>query len=110
MAGKVFYLPPIDYTSGKVYGKKYGFTSVYRKSSQYPKGCTNTGTRNLTEHPYSAYEKEIQQRFKAVALSTRQRMQDPSKMTQDAAAFKAQTQYRTLYQYIFNQEWSDYQP
>lgn len=109
MSGKIYYLPPIDYASGKVYGKKYGFTSVYRKSSKYPKGCTTTGTRDTTNHPYSANELEIRQRFKAVVASTRQRMQDPSKMTQDAAAFKAQTEYRTLYQYIFNQEWDAYQ-
>lgn len=109
MAGKIFYLPPIDYASGKVYGKKYGFTSVYRKSAKHPKGCAATTERDTATHPYSASEMEIHQRFKAVATATRQRMTDPSKMAQDAAAFKAQKDYRTLYQYIFNQEWNDYQ-
>lgn len=106
MAGKVFYLPPVDYTSGKIYGKKYNFTSVYRQSSQHPRGCAVVGTRRT---PYSQSEVNMHTRFKAVVAATRKRLQDASKMQQDLQAFKSQNVYRTLYQYVFNREWSDYQ-
>lgn len=106
MAGKVFYLPPIDYTSGKIYGKKYNFTSVYRPSGQHPRGCAMVGTRRT---PYSQSEVNMHTRFKAVVAATRKRLQDASKIQQDLQAFKSQSVYRTLYQYVFNQEWSAYQ-
>lgn len=108
MAGKIYYLPPVDYTTGKVFGKKYNFVAVYRKSNQYPRGCAFASSRDTMAHPYSANEQEIQKRFRSVVLSTRQRMQDSSKMAQDTAAFQSQTTYRTLYQYVFNQEWASY--
>lgn len=38
------------------------------------------------------------------------RLQDASKMQQDLQAFKSQSVYRTLYQYVFNQEWANSQP
>lgn len=46
-----------------------------------------------------------QAKFKAVAQSTRERMQDPNKRLVDAAAFKQQTKYATLYGYVFSLEW-----
>lgn len=110
MAGKVYYLPPIDYTSGKVYGKKYDFTSVYRKASQYPKRCATVGTRDMENKPYSPAELAHQNQFKAVVKATRERMQDMSKKEQDIRAFKEQTQYHSFYRFVFNQEWTDYQP
>lgn len=109
MAGKIYYLPPIDYASGKVYGTKYGFTSVYRKANKYPKGCMVIGERDTTNHPYSQSELRLQQKFKDVVASTRKRLKDSAKAPQDQAAFTAQTDFRTLYQYVFNQEWNDYQ-
>ena len=106
MAGKIFYLPPIDYTSGKIYGKRYNFTSVYRPSGQHPRGCAVVGTRKT---PYSQSEVDMHTRFKAVVTATRKRLQDASKIQHDLQAFKSQNLYRTLYQYVFNQEWSAYQ-
>lgn len=67
------------------------------------------GTRNTVAHPYSEAELAVQNRFKAVVAATRKRLQDASKMQQDIQAFKSQTKFRTLYQYVFNQEWSAYQ-
>lgn len=64
------------------------------------------GTRRT---PYSQSEVNMHTRFKAVVAATRKRLQDASKMQQDLQAFKSQSVYRTLYQYVFNQEWSDYQ-
>ena len=64
------------------------------------------GTRRT---PYSQSEVNMHTRFKTVVTATRKRLQDASKMRQDLQAFKSQSVYRTLYQYVFNQEWSDYQ-
>lgn len=64
------------------------------------------GTRRT---PYSQSEVNMHTRFKAVVTATRKRLQDASKIQQDLQAFKSQSVYRTLYQYVFNQEWSDYQ-
>lgn len=47
-------------------------------------------------------------KFKAVCLSTRSRMADPSQAASDMVAFKSQTKYKTLYSYVFNLEWEAY--
>ena len=67
------------------------------------------GVRDLKNHPYT--EKELQHRakFAAVCSATRSRMADPSQAAADMAAFKAQTKYKTLYRYVFRQEWNDYE-
>jgi hypothetical protein len=36
-------------------------------------------------------------------------MADPSQAAADMAAFKAQTKYKTLYRYVFRQEWNEYE-
>lgn len=68
------------------------------------------GTRDTVAHPCSEAELAVQSRFKAVVAATRKRLQDASKIQQDLQAFKSQSVYRTLYQYVFNQEWANYQP
>ena len=45
-------------------------------------------------------------KFAAVAAATRSRMADPSQAAADMMAFKAQTKYKTLYRYVFRQEWN----
>lgn len=50
-------------------------------------------------------EKTQQQKFKAVVKATRARMQNPEQSVQDQLAFSQQTKYKTLYSYVFNQEW-----
>lgn len=67
------------------------------------------GTRDTVAHPCSEAELAVQSRFKTVVTATRKRLQDASKMQQDILSFKSQTKFRTLYQYVFNQEWSAYQ-
>ena len=54
---------------------------------------------------------ETQQRakFKTAVTATRARMQNPELYAQDLAAFQAQSKYKTLYQYVFNSEWSKLQ-
>lgn len=51
-------------------------------------------------------ETQHRAKFKTAVTATRARMQDPVKYQQDLAAFQAQSKYKTLYQYVFNSEWS----
>lgn len=51
-------------------------------------------------------ETQHRAKFKTAVTATRTRMQDPVKYQQDLAAFQAQSKYKTLYQYVFNSEWS----
>lgn len=52
-------------------------------------------------------EGELSQRakFKTVVNATRARLQNPAESAKDQAAFQQQNKYKTLYQYVFNQEW-----
>lgn len=51
---------------------------------------------------YSAAEKAAQLRFGKICKATQTRLADPSKKQADVAAFKAQTQYKTLRQYVWH--------
>ena len=109
MAGKIEYIAPIENASGKIFGQKSRFVAVTRNWGNRQKGCSVMGVRDLKNHPYT--EKELQHRakFKAVCAATRSRMADPSQAAADMAAFKAQTKYKTLYRYVFRQEWNAYE-
>ena len=108
MAGKIFYLPPVDYASGKLFGKKYKFTAVYRRSGSHPNGCATTSTRDERNHPYSAAEIAHQQKFKSVVKATHTRMADPTQKAKDTLAFRAQHTYPTLFSDVFHQVWDTY--
>ena len=109
MAGSINYLAPVDNASGKIFGKKQKFTAVTRNWGKRPRGCSATGQRDLKNKPYTEKELTHRAKFKAVAAATRSRMADPSQAATDMAAFKAQTKYKTLYHYVFRQEWNEYE-
>lgn len=50
-------------------------------------------------------EMQHRQKFATVLKATRLRMQNPEQSVSDQMAFAAQTKYKTLYSYVFNQEW-----
>ena len=56
---------------------------------------------NVTE-----METTLRAKFKVAVTATRTRMQNPEQYQTDMVAFSKQTKYKTLYQYVFNQEWS----
>ena len=101
---KVEYSFPVDKVHGKV-SKSHKIGFAHRKASKL-NYTTSYGTR-IT--PYSQDEMAHQEKFKAVAASTRARMKDPGKVMQDQAAFKEQSKYKTFYRYVFNQEWESYE-
>ena len=101
---KVEYSFPVDKVHGKV-SKSHKIGFAHRKASKL-NYTTSYGTR-IT--PYSQDEMAHQEKFRAVAASTRARMKDPGKVMQDQAAFKEQSKYKTFYRYVFNQEWESYE-
>ena len=100
---KVTYLDPIDHLSGKI-SKQSRTTYMHRTAA-----TANTGTPNFTHvcgsRTTALTQSEVAQRtrFGQICTATRQRMMDASKMPADIAAFKAQTQFRTLYQFVWHQ-------
>ena len=103
----VTYEDPIHHLSGKI-SKQFLTTYNYRKQSER-KYTSVRGERDLKNNPYTEKELAHRAKFTAVAAATRSRMADPSQAAADMAAFKAQTKYKSLYQYVFRQEWNDYE-
>ena len=110
MAGTINYLAPVDNASGKIFGKKEKFVAVTRNWGNRRRGCSATGQRDLKNHPITQAEKDHHAQFAAVAAATNARLADPNQMAIDQLAFKAQSKYTTLRQYVWNQEWNAYTP
>ena len=97
--GKVTYEYPIKDICGKI-GKNATVGFAHRGDTKY---TVKYGTRTT---PVTANEQTQRNKFKTAVTATRARMQDPEKYAQDLAAFQAQSKYKTLYQYVFNDEMS----
>ena len=102
MAGTINYLAPVDNASGKIFGKKEKFVAVTRNWGNRRRGCSTTGKRNLKDHPISQAEKDHQAKFAAVAAMVNARLADPNQMPLDQLAFKGQSKYKTLRQYVWH--------
>lgn len=98
---KVSFEYPVKDVCGKI-GKDSAVGFAHRGSTKF---AVRYGKRSTMPS-----ESELAQRakFKSVASATRKRLKDASKMAADQAAFAAQSAYKTLYQYVFNQEWNAY--
>lgn len=100
---KVTYLDPIDHLSGKI-AKAYRTTYMHRTAATSNAGTPNyTHVRGERTTPLSSNEVAIRQKFADTAKAVRERMQNPAQITTDTVAFKAQTTYKTLYQYLWHQ-------
>ena len=102
MAGKITYLAPVDNASGKIFGKKQSFVAVTRSFGNRRKGCAVTGQRDLVNHPYTESEVAQQTKFGTISRMVTARMADPSKMVEDQQNFRAQTEYKTMRQYLWH--------
>ena len=102
---KVVFLDPVDYISGKV--SPAHTRTIYKHVRATDRRFTSV---RMDKENKPATESQVAQqaKFKAVVKSTRQRMQDASKMQQDLLGFQKQKQYKTLYGYVFSQEWLTY--
>ena len=101
---KVEYAFPVDKIHGRI-SKKHKLGFAHRKES-HKHYTVAYGVRTT---PYTEKELTHRAKFAAVCAATRSRMADPSQAAADMMAFKAQTKYKTLYQYVFRQEWNAYE-
>ena len=102
---KVEYAFPVEKIHGKV-AKHHKIGFAHRAASKL--NYTQAYGKRTTK--YSQAEKDHQAKFAAVAAATNARLADPNQMPIDQMAFKAQSKYTTLRQYVWNQEWNAYTP
>lgn len=109
MAGKINYIAPVDTVSG-MFGKRSPFSgkgiisNVRRKASQNnPRGLMYFSVLTKTTYKPSAASLTWQETFKQICVGTHNRMIDPAHISADQAAFMQQSEYKTLYAYVWNQ-------
>lgn len=103
---KVVYVSPVKEVSGKISKKDKVIYQVRKAPTSNQEMLANpcyTSAYGVRKTPYSATEIAYQTRFGKVAKATTARLADPSKKAQDQAAFKNQTEYKTLRQYVWHQ-------
>ena len=104
---KVTYIDPIKSVSGKLTKSHSTVLNVRRAA---------TSNQDMIDNPcYTSWRdpsKKVQltagqvawnETFKTICANTRSRMKDPSKINADQIAFAAQSKYKTLYSYVWNQ-------
>lgn len=103
---KVTYLDPIDHISGKI-SKQTRTTYMHRTAAtSNPAMLANPNFTHICGKrttALTASEVAYRTRFGAICAAAGRRMQDASKIPADIAAFKAQHQYTTLYQFVWHQ-------
>ena len=94
---KVEYAFPVEVIHGKV-AKRHKIGFAHRKASKlnYTQSYSPRSTR------YSQAEKDHQAKFAAVAAMVNARLADPNQMPLDQLAFKGQSKYKTLRQYVWH--------
>ncbi len=95
---KVKFMYPVADVCGKI-DKSSRVIFAHRGNSKY---TMYQGTRTT---PVTANELAQRSKFAEVVKNTRARMQDPTQLAADQIAFAAQSEFKSLYQYVFNQEW-----
>ena len=101
----VKFLDPVDYIRGKI--SKANTQTIYKRLRSTNRRFTSV-REDKENKPVTESQVAQQAKFSAVVKSTRKRMQDASKMQQDLLGFQKQKQYKTLYGYVFSQEWRAY--
>ena len=94
---KVEYAFPVETIHGKV-AKRHKIGFAHRKASKL--NYTQSYSKRSTK--YSQAEKDHQAKFAAVAAMVNARLADPNQMPLDQLAFKGQSKYKTLRQYVLH--------
>lgn len=105
-------IAPVDSLSG-MFGKrshsiagKAIIANIRKRGGAWNEGAPFMYFSVLTKSTYTTHPtqaiKDAQAKFKAVALGTLQRLADPNQMPLDQLAFKAQTKYKTLRQFVWH--------
>ena len=101
---KVEYVAPVDAVHGKLSkGDKYGFARR-KKANNNGERPNFTFVHTKRTAPVTQDEIERRKSFGDVAKATRARLMDPDQSLTDQIAFAQQTKYKTIYAYVFNQE------
>ena len=93
----VEYAFPVEVIHGKV-AKRHKIGFAHRKASKL--NYTQSYSKRSTK--YSQAEKDHQAKFAAVAAMVNARLADPNQMPLDQLAFKGQSKYKTLRQYVWH--------
>ena len=103
---KITFIDPVKSVSGKL-SKASTVTFMRRQAatSNVAILANPNYTHIMGKRTTAVSQSEIasRTRFGAICTATRKRLQDASKIAADIAAFKSQTQYRTLRQYVWHQ-------
>lgn len=103
---KVTFIDPVKTVSGKL-AKKSTVTFMVRQAA--------TSNKDMLENPNYTHimgkrktqvataEQNYRTRFGKICKATTTRLHDPAYMKSDTDAFAAQTQYKTLRQYVWHQ-------
>jgi len=102
---KVVYISPVKEVSGKISKKDKVIYMVRRAATSNAEMIANPcyttvcGTRSTLP---SASEIAARTRFGNICKATQARLKDPSKVQADLAAFKQQSDYKTIRQYVWH--------
>ena len=100
---RITYIEPVASVSGKLFGKS-NIIFMTRKAA-----TSNTDVPNFThsvgKRTTQPSENELQHRtkFGTIAKAVSTRLTNPTQMAKDQAAYKAQSTYKTLRQYVWHQ-------
>ena len=102
---QVDYIAPVEAVHGKL--AKTDRIGFARRKKQNNNGERPNYTFLHTKRSSLPSQDELdrRKRFGQVANATRQRLNDPDQSLMDQIAFAQQTQFKTLYAYVFNQEY-----
>ena len=107
--GKVYFLDPVEYISGKI-SKKYRTCYNYRKLS----GRKFTSVHGTRLTPYNETEIAIHNQFRIVRAAVQARVTNLSYVVQDQRAFQAMRAaggtWTTYRGWLFAQAWDNYNP
>ena len=103
---KIVYIAPVKSVSGKLSKKSDVVYMVRRAATSNEAMLENPNysrVQGVRSTPYSDAEKAAQVRFGKICMKTNERLNDATKQAADAAAFKAQSTYTTLRQFVWHE-------
>ena len=100
---RITYIEPVQSVSGKLF-QKSNIIFMRRKAATSNDAVPNF-THSVRKRSTMPSESELQHRtkFGTIAKAVSTRLQNPTEMAKDQVAFKAQSAYKTLRQYVWHQ-------
>lgn len=103
---QITYESPVKNVSGKLHKADKIIYQVRRAPTSNQAMIDNpnyTSVCGVRSTPYSDAEKAAQVRFGKICMKTNERLNDATKQAADIAAFKAQSTYTTLRQFVWHE-------